>query len=211
MDVSMDCFALSSFPAKVPRLQFKTSDVGPAIHEVPLQWFKDHFLPPLPPEFELRDAIAALKENKTIKDDIWDAFSEPPSARGAHEDKVLAPFATIVKVVDEEAGKHSSGEPAVVFECNPNRIPVSAFRKSTSKPDGYGVYLRHDNYTADGPIFWEFIVAPGEKKRARLEDINDNISKILWSFNHTMREDPCRRFVIGYTIEDTVMRLWFCS
>ena len=26
-----------------------------------------------------------------------------------------------------------------------------------------------------------------------------------------MREDPARRFVVGYTIEDTSMRLWFCS
>ena len=38
-----------------------------------------------------------------------------------------------------------------------------------------------------------------------------NIAKILWSFRHIMREDPTRRFVVGYTIENTNMRLWFGS
>ena len=28
---------------------------------------------------------------------------------------------------------------------------------------------------------------------------------------HIMREDARRRFVIGYTIEDSSMRLWFCN
>ncbi|KAI0701179.1 hypothetical protein BC835DRAFT_1440239 [Cytidiella melzeri] len=70
---------------------------------------------------------------------------------------------------------------------------------------------KHVSYQRD-KIYWEFIVAPGEKKkRNSIDDINDNVSKILWSFNHIMREDPCRRFVVGYTIENTDMRLWFCS
>lgn len=29
--------------------------------------------------------------------------------------------------------------------------------------------------------------------------------------NHLMREDARRRFVIGFTIEDVNMRLWYCS
>lgn len=38
-----------------------------------------------------------------------------------------------------------------------------------------------------------------------------NRVKILWSMNHLMRDDPRRRFVLGFTIEDVDMRLWFCS
>lgn len=38
-----------------------------------------------------------------------------------------------------------------------------------------------------------------------------NIAKILWSFRHIMHEDPRRRFVVGFTIEDTEMRLWYGS
>lgn len=33
----------------------------------------------------------------------------------------------------------------------------------------------------------------------------------MWSMNHVMRESLRRRFVFGYTIEDTIMRLWFLS
>lgn len=29
--------------------------------------------------------------------------------------------------------------------------------------------------------------------------------------NHLMREDARRRFVIGFTIENVEMRLWYCS
>ena len=34
---------------------------------------------------------------------------------------------------------------------------------------------------------------------------------MLWSMNHIMREDVRRRFVAGFTIEDSSMRYWFCS
>ena len=34
---------------------------------------------------------------------------------------------------------------------------------------------------------------------------------MLWSMSHMMREDARRRFVIGFTIEKSNMRFWFCS
>lgn len=34
---------------------------------------------------------------------------------------------------------------------------------------------------------------------------------MLWSLNQLMREDPTRRFTLGFTIEATNMRLWFAS
>lgn len=27
----------------------------------------------------------------------------------------------------------------------------------------------------------------------------------------TLRDDPCRRFTFGFTIESCIMRIWFCS
>lgn len=33
----------------------------------------------------------------------------------------------------------------------------------------------------------------------------------MWSLNRMMRYDVARRFVFGYTVEDTSMRLWFAS
>ncbi|EKM48469.1 uncharacterized protein PHACADRAFT_77345, partial [Phanerochaete carnosa HHB-10118-sp] len=40
---------------------------------------------------------------------------------------------------------------------------------------------------------------------------SQNASQILWSLTHAMREDARRRFVFGFTIENTRMRLWFAS
>ncbi|KII84295.1 hypothetical protein PLICRDRAFT_118133, partial [Plicaturopsis crispa FD-325 SS-3] len=38
-----------------------------------------------------------------------------------------------------------------------------------------------------------------------------NMRKIIWSLHHTMRDDPCRRFTFGITIENDRMRVWFCN
>ena len=38
-----------------------------------------------------------------------------------------------------------------------------------------------------------------------------NRAKILHNMAFLLREDPRRRFVYGYTIEDVTMRLWFAS
>ena len=36
-----------------------------------------------------------------------------------------------------------------------------------------------------------------------------NWKQLLWSITYIMQEDPERRFVYGFTIEDTRMRIWF--
>ncbi|KAG2076918.1 hypothetical protein BDR04DRAFT_980022, partial [Suillus decipiens] len=35
--------------------------------------------------------------------------------------------------------------------------------------------------------------------------------KIIWSLHNIMREDPCRRFAFGVTIEGTELRLWLSN
>ena len=35
--------------------------------------------------------------------------------------------------------------------------------------------------------------------------------KVLWNMHQTLRDDPCRRFTFGFTIEDHTMRIWFAS
>jgi hypothetical protein len=36
------------------------------------------------------------------------------------------------------------------------------------------------------------------------------VRKCLWSMQHVMRDDPCRRATFGMTIENSTTRLWFC-
>ncbi|EGO05191.1 hypothetical protein SERLA73DRAFT_26586, partial [Serpula lacrymans var. lacrymans S7.3] len=38
-----------------------------------------------------------------------------------------------------------------------------------------------------------------------------NEQKIIWSLHNIMREDPCRRFAYGITIENTNLRLWLSN
>ena len=38
-----------------------------------------------------------------------------------------------------------------------------------------------------------------------------DITQILWDMYQIMREDPRRRFVFGFTIENTQMRVWMAN
>ncbi|KAI0086004.1 hypothetical protein BDY19DRAFT_996190 [Irpex rosettiformis] len=193
-------------------------DVGSSIHEAPLQWFKDNILPPLPMPLRsgLPTILRSLGANGHITEGRWTVFPDDPNQSPKVEDVVYAPFARVAAVIGEAAAHELPNQSqTVVFECNPDLVPMSNLRENRSRPDGYGVYTAHDNYQPqedDSAIRWEFIVAPGEKKKKENDtDYNDNVRKILWSFSHIMRDDHRRRFVIGYTIENMTMRLWFCS
>ncbi|KAG2092642.1 uncharacterized protein F5147DRAFT_764107 [Suillus discolor] len=83
----------------------------------------------------------------------------------------------------------------VSYLSNPNKMLLSE-RHNTSLPDGY---LMH----------WFDIAVPFEfKKEQDAKAFRDNEHKIIWSLHNIMREDPCRRFAFGITIEDTQLRLW---
>src|SRR5882762_9752343 len=40
--------------------------------------------------------------------------------------------------------------------------------------------------------------------------VSQNVRKCLWSMQHVMRDDPCRRATFGMTIENSTTRAWFC-
>ena len=41
--------------------------------------------------------------------------------------------------------------------------------------------------------------------------VYQDIKKICWNMHQVMREDPRRRFVFGFTIENTQMRVWMLN
>ncbi|KAL5520262.1 hypothetical protein ACEPAG_9475 [Sanghuangporus baumii] len=43
------------------------------------------------------------------------------------------------------------------------------------------------------------------------ETRKENVRKIVSNMQLAMARDPCRRFTFGITVENTTMRLWFCS
>ncbi|KAI0085147.1 hypothetical protein BDY19DRAFT_1059765 [Irpex rosettiformis] len=195
-------------------------DVGPAVPQVPVQWFKDYLLPHLPVNLDLHAVVDHLKQHHAITGfGTWKKSSTAPvdSARTNDDADVFASLETIAFEIRKaaQAVLPTLEEQTVVFQYKSNCFSSSSSlrRNSASRPDGYGLYTKHPAYKKNAErVFWECIVAPCEIKKTRnIDGVNDNIAKILWSFHHIMREDASRRFVIGYTIENTDMRLWFGS
>ncbi|KAJ7625023.1 hypothetical protein DFH06DRAFT_1058935, partial [Mycena polygramma] len=59
---------------------------------------------------------------------------------------------------------------------------------------------------------WFALALPGEfKKRFLPREILDNVRKTLWSAKHILSNDPARRHVFAFSIEDTGTKLWFMS
>ena len=141
---------------------------GHPIPEVPIRWFKDNILPPLPKGLDLAQLIRKLRTDGHIVNKRWSVMSRSPRTSKQVEDVVYAPFVHIADLIGQTAATLlPDREQVVAFQCNPHLVPISNFRGNRSRPDGYGVYKGHVNYQSrdNHEIFWEFIVAPGEIKR----------------------------------------------
>ncbi|KAF8579524.1 hypothetical protein K439DRAFT_1620467 [Ramaria rubella] len=101
---------------------------------------------------------------------------------------------------------------SILLINNPAKTPDST-RSNTSRPDGYflrqpAIFAQEKQLSHDS---WEDIAIPLEyKKGSQTPDRSDNERKIIWSMHHILRNDPCRRFTYGITIENTEMRVWLC-
>ncbi|KAI0086803.1 hypothetical protein BDY19DRAFT_995547 [Irpex rosettiformis] len=211
------------------------TDINLKVPLVPLSYFKDHLLPPLHDQLDVAAIVDRLWKAKAIyepdaEDDSmetskkrWTLFpTDPVASKKFKEDAVFSPFAQLADAVAKQANSlfHELGvdpvpEQTVTFLCNPTMTPESTNRQNSSKPDSYGVLIKRSVDTGDEKLkapHWDDIAVPGEKKKhSRAADFNDNNAKLLWSLHHAMRETVYRRFIFGYTIENTQMRLWFCS
>ncbi|KAG1771178.1 hypothetical protein EV702DRAFT_1270925 [Suillus placidus] len=78
---------------------------------------------------------------------------------------------------------------------------VPSQRNNTSRPDAY--LVRDDKQTAPRTHWFDIAVPFEFKKERNTETLRDDEQKIIWSLHNIMREDPCRRFAFGFTIEDT--------
>ncbi|KIP06421.1 hypothetical protein PHLGIDRAFT_118977, partial [Phlebiopsis gigantea 11061_1 CR5-6] len=126
-----------------------------------------------------------------------------------HEDEVLAVWPRIIDEIIEASGVDRS-EATLTFECNPSGIIHWYSRNNHSRPDCVGRLS-----SASGDFYerqWTDVAVPGEFKKANtLDGLRDDTTKVIRSMRHIMREDPRRRFVFGFTIEQCQMRLWLVS
>lgn len=147
----------------------------------------------------------------------WKEFSENPANSTDHEDVAFAPlnkvFDAIVKMGQKPEVLNKS--PTVAFQQCPNRTPVSD-RSDTARPDGQCALTDKEarQVLADMGLAYSYYsnVASAEfKKEDDDKSRIDNARKIIWSCHNTLLTDPRRRFTFGFTIEDTLVRLWFFS
>ncbi|KAG1795217.1 hypothetical protein EV424DRAFT_1496644, partial [Suillus variegatus] len=160
----------------------------------------------VPSQPDLEQIRDHLIESKILMDDKnglrWTELTPPAQSKGS-EEKTFQPLGRIISGI--LAKVQNCG---ISFSSNPNRTPLSQ-RNNTSRPDGY--LVRDDKRTAPWTHWFDIAVPFEFKKERNTETLRDDEQKIIWSLHNIMREDPCRRFAFGITIEDTQLRLWLSN
>ncbi|KAF8305449.1 hypothetical protein DL93DRAFT_2233066 [Clavulina sp. PMI_390] len=162
----------------------------------------------IPKEFWSKDVSAVL--DKLISDDKfsyetgWKNFS--PSTSTLTEPKFFEKeLPNLVEGIlnANRANSNASVNATRKFIARGSQAPRNP-RDNSSKPDAYF-------YLAGGIVNdWDDISCPWELKKEDSKALQeDNGIKILWSMHHIMRADPRRRFVLGVTLENLSLRLWY--
>ncbi|KAI0683193.1 hypothetical protein BC835DRAFT_768834 [Cytidiella melzeri] len=205
-------------------------DLGPCIQELSYDFFKKNILPPLRKKVNVKGTISRLKNAGFIKDtndgSRWTAFPDDPYKENkavehdstkafakAVENEVFAKLATVVNAIFDSSGTPKRRGSTVVYESLPDSIPLCCIGEKHGSPDGYLLFKnRFLPDREDGRRYWRDIATPAEfKLQDTRDDLQYDVNKICWSMSRIMQEDPRRRFVLAFTIENTQMRVWMAN
>ncbi|OCB90624.1 hypothetical protein A7U60_g2142 [Sanghuangporus baumii] len=200
------------------KLSILRGDLSCSIPEIGLDSFLDFLLPPIWDQIDIDGIISLLRSGGLVTTDgKWKAFENAPSRSSESEEVTFAPLAEISKNVVDFASAQTGLEPNFALSLPRHAQPKpQGARKSC--PDGYVILheaderARRATNNARWTRWWYDIALTTEfKKKGGRKDQNENVSKLMFNIQQTMTLDPCRRFTFGITIENTKMRLWFCS
>ncbi|KAL5496159.1 hypothetical protein ACEPAH_3076 [Sanghuangporus vaninii] len=213
-------------------------EFGAAIPEISLQEFVARFLPPLKKDFNVSEIVGLLKQGELVGSSghVLKDFEVEPKNRNEHEDVVFAPLSKICEELCRLATQSAESIEAGYFlTMCPNYAPfVEILLKH--RPDGCFLHKSWKEFAAVATGSKEETKASrrrrlrekqrltDEVKNYTLHDMlglfevkkelsgqNDNVVKVFFSGQQIIAHDPSRRFVLGITIENTEMRLWFFS
>ncbi|KAL5525363.1 hypothetical protein ACEPAF_9233 [Sanghuangporus sanghuang] len=170
---------------------------------------------------------------------VFKEFENAPRGKKEHEDVVFTPLAEIFEKVCCFATWHNDGvEENFILATLPNFTPfsergvkqrpdacligkqfkefarVAVARKIETKEEKAAREARKETLMATeggAPTWYDIAMAPEWKKDKAIVQRNKNTEQGLFHCQQIMSLDPCRRFVFGITVEDRMMRLWFCS
>ncbi|KAI0327277.1 hypothetical protein GY45DRAFT_1327888 [Cubamyces sp. BRFM 1775] len=188
-------------------------DLCEQIPVVEVEWFIAYILPGLRPGLDFDNVLATLEADPhTVQDGRWAMFSAYPMSAAKEEENDAFKLIAKLFLCISQAAKQQNSIAKTVRLVNISTKPLGqTTRDNTSGPDGVAVLIDDDGEIPD-PVKWTDVAIASEFKTIHTaRDAHDNHTKMLWSMTNIMRDDPRRRFVLGFSITDCQMRLWFAS
>ncbi|KAJ3780441.1 hypothetical protein GGU10DRAFT_321726 [Lentinula aff. detonsa] len=172
------------------------------IGEISVDDYFKHVLPPLPIHLENKvgEVCKILNQNGTYNPTTlrWKQFPQDPKDQSLDEPKVFLPLADIFKAIVQAAQQLDPQlEPNFKLVVDGYVAPISE-RGNDSRPDGF--FKITDKALSEMRKKCEVLM--------KKEGWEDDIIKLMWNMSRILALDPCRRFTLGFTIEDCSFRLW---
>ncbi|KAF7790467.1 hypothetical protein EIP86_001422 [Pleurotus ostreatoroseus] len=194
------------------------NDIGSHIKELSIESFLETLLPSLDSAIDLDNLRTELKQGPqpTLADDGWSIFSEVRPNQGTEvEDDAYADLEKVFEAIIETNPLNKKS--FIEYTQNPTLPPSHSRLKLAAKPDGVAYVpldtLNNRTYPSRNTknILWGQIVFCGEFKKADggIKYHNEVVKQVLGVMCQIMRDEPRRRFVYGFTIENCRMRLWY--
>ena len=215
-------------------LEVLHTPVGDAV-QVSTQWFLDHILPPPPVTVSAQSILQRWKsghkksssQKPITNQGRWKGFPHDPSLSSASGSSTFKHLTDIVVAISKAVPATDSGRTRFL-RINPSPVGMVSSRSPRYKdslPDAFFV-----SREAGGELDWADVEVVGEyEKTDQYGDakavsnqftlsnttltavMRQNMWKAISSMSRVMQADPRRRFVFGFTMENTNMRLWFCD
>ncbi|KAJ3983355.1 hypothetical protein F5890DRAFT_1523694 [Lentinula detonsa] len=211
--------ALDSFKYRLggtnTRRNVVMSELSEQVPEVPLDWYFEHLLPPLPAGIDTEEIVTSLKESGVITNNKWAAIVEHPRLDKRHEDDVYAGLEKIFKdIIAAGKTQNSELEQQFALKLTPG-LEATSERDSTTKPDGHFTSLEEAarlERAGEKPSVYNVWDSHEFKKdnEGVTHAMDKCVSQLVYDMQQIMALDPCRRFTFGTSIMNRSFRLWFC-
>ncbi|KAJ3552127.1 hypothetical protein NM688_g4317 [Phlebia brevispora] len=122
--------------------------------------------------------------------------------------KITSAFKPLQMCARKIAKAFAPLESTLVFKNNEDAQWLLRDRTEDSLPDAY--FLSKSG--RDDRVDWTTIAVPGVYNKIDTATLSDhNVTKITRCMFQCLHRDARRRFVYGFTVDDSRMRLWFCD
>ncbi|KAL0574787.1 hypothetical protein V5O48_007179 [Marasmius crinis-equi] len=180
------------------------SDHVPYIHDAVVERVMEE-LKKIPKERTTKQGDTKSYTALTSEGKVWGYPGKSPLKLGMKEARTFNSLCDLIEAVLELAAKLNGGS----WVAHTSKQDYIAGEKpNSSRPDSF----LHLIPKLRDEVGWELLLCVGEFKIRKTYDAeldNWNWAKILWGMHHILRNDPCRLFTFGYSMEDDNARLWY--